>query len=78
MLNYYRNGLVHVFIIEAICICCLYSFGVDKNNLGVDIDLYIKEVIFLFKLLDKEYVQKEDLTTYENCMNYLKILQSRD
>lgn len=56
MLNYYRNGLVHVFIIEAICICCLYSFGVDKNNVGVDIDLYINEVIFLFKLLDKEYV----------------------
>ena len=27
MLSYYRNGLVHVFCLEAICIIALFSFG---------------------------------------------------
>lgn len=27
MLSYYRNGLVHVFCLEAICVIALFSFG---------------------------------------------------
>jgi glycerol-3-phosphate O-acyltransferase len=27
MLNYYRNGLIHVLYLEAICACAIFSFG---------------------------------------------------
>ena len=39
MLNYYRNGLIHVLYLEAICACALFSFGHQAAvNDGVSLD----------------------------------------
>lgn len=39
MLNYYRNGLIHVLFLEAICACALFSFGHKVAvNEGVNLD----------------------------------------
>jgi len=52
LLSYYRNGLVHVFSHEAICVIALFSFG-HKNSTekGVEFNKYIEEIKFLYKLL---------------------------
>lgn len=45
MLSYYRNGLVHVFSLEAICVIALFSFGYKHaTEKGVDLNKYIEEI----------------------------------
>lgn len=52
MLSYYRNGLVHVFCLEAICVIALNSFGYKHaTESGVDLNTYIEKIKFLYKLL---------------------------
>lgn len=48
MLNYYRNGLIHIFCLEGICITSLYSFGSDQFlKQGVSLPELVKSIKFL-------------------------------
>lgn len=48
MLNYYRNGLIHVFVQEALCAVTLCSFGVKyANKEGIHLEELWHEFNFL-------------------------------
>jgi hypothetical protein len=65
MLNYYRNGLMHLFIIEAIFAATLCSFGVKMaTSDGVPIEKYFEETQFLLSLLEKEHVSKISINNF--------------
>jgi glycerol-3-phosphate O-acyltransferase len=78
MLNYYRNGLLHIFFNEALVTAALCSFGRDQClKDGVEISILIEEVIFLQKLMAKECVQKVFLHSREAVMEQIMILEER-
>lgn len=65
MLHYYRNGLLHVFILEAIVCVTLASFGKIAFDEGVLLERIWEESLFLFDLLEREYVLSNVPSTIE-------------
>lgn len=86
MLHYYRNGLIHVFILEAMVCLAITAFGpVVANKEGVAIERIWEETAFLFELLEREYVLpnvpkslEEFKSTVIQRMVDLKVIQIAD
>lgn len=65
MLNYYRNGLIHLFIQEGFMSCALCSFGYKAaTEEGVPLDKHWQATEFLKHLLKLEHISRFKLKTY--------------
>lgn len=66
MLHYYRNGLVHVFILEALVCLALTAFGPRAAfEEGIALERIWEESSFLLELLDREFVLPNVPNTFE-------------
>mmetsp|Transcript_32012 Transcript_32012/g.31710 ORF Transcript_32012/g.31710 Transcript_32012/m.31710 type:complete len:821 (-) Transcript_32012:23-2485(-) len=78
LLSYYRNALHHIFIGEALCACALYSFGEKLAwNSGVSKERVIVETLFLWNLIEREFVSRFTASKEEAIENSLRMLKKR-
>lgn len=63
LLHYYRNGVVHLFINEAIIACSLKGFGKTSTQEGVRLDELWEKTKFLDKFLELEFIIEHRMKT---------------
>ncbi|EGR30131.1 hypothetical protein IMG5_141120 [Ichthyophthirius multifiliis] len=72
MLHYYRNGIIHIFILEAIVCLVLSAFGSHiAFQEGISAKRLWEEVQFLINLFDKEFVVQNIPRNQEEFKNVL-------
>jgi glycerol-3-phosphate O-acyltransferase/nucleoside-diphosphate-sugar epimerase len=76
ILSYYANSLQHVFMIESIIACTLYSFGeLLAWDEGVPISRVVEEASFLSQFLKLEFVSRTINNTekaIDSCIEFIK------
>ncbi|CAD8153134.1 unnamed protein product [Paramecium octaurelia] len=73
LLSYYRNQLAHIFFSEGIVCCALNGFGhLLSHKEGVSTERLWEESDFLLKLLKREYVIRNRITSKEQMINFLQ------
>jgi len=78
MLNYYKNGLMHTFLLEAITACALHSFGHQlAYKEGITIERLWEETEFLMRLFYKEYIIRETIQNLEQFTSLINKMKSR-
>jgi 1-acyl-sn-glycerol-3-phosphate acyltransferase len=78
LLSYYRNSIHHIFAIEAVVACAMFSFG-EKLAWGEGIPRQraLEEMMFLSNLLESEFVLREDITNLEVINKTIEFIKKR-
>lgn len=78
LLSYYRNSIHHIFALEALAACTLFSFG-EKMAWGEGIPKVraIEEIMFLCKLLESEFVLRDSISNIENINKTMEFMKKR-
>ena len=78
LLSYYRNALYHIFAVEALVACTLFSFG-EKLAWGEGIlkKRAIEESLFLSNLLESKFVLREPISNSDAIVKALDIIKKR-
>ncbi|CAK65858.1 unnamed protein product (macronuclear) [Paramecium tetraurelia] len=75
LLSYYRNQLAHIFFSEGIVCCALNGFGhLLSHKEGVSIERLWDESDFLLKLLKREYVIRNRITTKDQMIDFIQYM----
>ena len=78
LLAYYSNALHHVFVLEALIACTLYSFGETVAwEEGVPLARVIEETALLTSLLKYEFVTRGDITDPRAITEVLSLWKKR-
>jgi glycerol-3-phosphate O-acyltransferase len=77
LLGHYRNRLVHLFFDEAVWACAYYSLGHERTlEHGVARSKLFGEATFLYKLLHRELIRRDDRFELEG--SFSKVLFTKD
>lgn len=78
LLAYYRNSIQHVFVVESLIACTLYSFGETLAwEEGAQLDRVIEETGFIANLLKFEFVTRGDITDVKEINAVLEFWKKR-
>ena len=78
MLAYYSNSLQHLFVVESIIACTMYSFGEALAwEEGIPLSRVTEEALFLASLLKYEFVCREDISDPNTINNMINLWKER-
>jgi glycerone phosphate O-acyltransferase/fatty acyl-CoA reductase len=77
LLSQYKNRILHFFFLEGIWACALYAFGGRAPETGVSKTELITEVKFLYALLHREFIWKENPDVPDQLEDTLQLMVGR-
>jgi len=77
LLHYYRNGIVHLFVNEALIACSLKGFKKEEIEEGVPLEELWEKTKFLAELLSNEYMIEKRLSTFERFEEVIHFMVDR-
>lgn len=78
LLSYYRNSLHHIFSLESVCACVLFSFGQKLAwDEGISKSRVFEEIMFLSAILVSEFVVREPTTKEESVRAAIETMKKR-